>query len=110
MAYDRAFQHRCVVFSRRACGESGVFNNDIRVLLCGRASREIIAPETRFDPFVPRIFAVSANRSMDSVMSSLLLPYFSQKRFELTRKRWRYIEFLRLFEFEIFHFLRILLK
>lgn len=30
-------------------------------------SCEIIVPETRFDPFVPRIFAVSANRSTDSI-------------------------------------------
>lgn len=39
-----------------------------RVLITISAySCEIIVPETRFDPFVPRIFAVSANRSTDSI-------------------------------------------
>lgn len=65
------------------------FNNDIRVFVCIRAT-EIIVPETRFDPFVPRIFAVSANRSMDSISRDYIMSSVSRtSEFLVSHKKIR---------------------
>lgn len=73
------------------------FNNDIRVFVC-RASRatEIIVPETRFDPFVPRIFAVSANRSMDSISRDYIMSSVSRtSEFLVSHKNSKILRYLR---------------
>lgn len=86
------------------------FNNDIRVFVC-RASRatEIIVPETRFDPFVPRIFAVSANRSMDSISRDYIMSSVSRtSEFLVSRKNSKILPSLS--EFEIFNLIKIISK
>lgn len=86
------------------------FNNDIRVFVC-RASRatEIIVPETRFDPFVPRIFAVSANRSMDSISRDYIMSSVSRtSEFLVSHKNSKILPSLS--EFEIFNLIKIISK
>lgn len=71
------------------------FNNDIRVFVCIRAT-EIIVPETRFDPFVPRIFAVSANRSMDSISRDYIMSSVSRtSEFLVSHKNSKILRYLR---------------
>lgn len=66
-----------------------------RVFVCIRAT-EIIVPETRFDPFVPRIFAVSANRSMDSISRDYIMSSVSRtSEFLVSHKNSKILRYLR---------------
>lgn len=50
----------------------------------------------RFDPFVPRIFAVSANRSMDSISRDYIMSSVSRtSEFLVSRKNSKILRYLR---------------